>query len=104
MRDSRKFVNELGNEILMTVETAGTLVGYVIVGPDSATTGHLTFQEAAQFHEALGLALTCPACNGKGEVADYVGLEMRCIGVECPDCGGTGKRALTSGQSEAGSS
>lgn len=32
----------------------------------------------------------CPECNGKGEVADYVGLEMRPVGVECPTCGGTG--------------
>lgn len=39
----------------------------------------------------LSLLKSCAECAGKGEAADYVGLEMRCVGVECPSCGGDGK-------------
>jgi hypothetical protein len=35
----------------------------------------------------------CRSCDGKGHEADYVGLEMKCVQVDCPDCYGTGKRA-----------
>lgn len=42
----------------------------------------------------------CTSCDGKGEVADYVGLEMKCVGAECPDCKGTGA-ALSAGKSQA---
>lgn len=35
--------------------------------------------------------IKCEACNGRGEVADYVGLEMKCVGVECWNCRGTGR-------------
>ncbi len=32
----------------------------------------------------------CPSCDGRGLVGDYVGLEMRCVGVECSRCLGSG--------------
>jgi hypothetical protein len=33
----------------------------------------------------------CAECFGHGVACDYVGLEMRPIGVECPSCCGTGR-------------
>lgn len=36
----------------------------------------------------------CRDCKGTGLVADYVGLEMKPIGVECESCGGTGRLEL----------
>lgn len=33
----------------------------------------------------------CKQCGGTGEIAEYVGLEMRCVAVECDACGGTGR-------------
>ena len=33
----------------------------------------------------------CPSCKGNGTQADYVGLEMRCVAVECDRCKGTGE-------------
>lgn len=33
----------------------------------------------------------CPMCDGSGVVADYIGLEMKPVGVECDRCNGTGK-------------
>lgn len=33
----------------------------------------------------------CPNCLGKGTEADYVGLDMRSVEVECGTCRGTGK-------------
>jgi DnaJ-class molecular chaperone len=32
----------------------------------------------------------CPNCKGKGTEPDWVGLEMRCVMVECTRCKGTG--------------
>lgn len=32
----------------------------------------------------------CPHCNGQGTEADYIGLEMDCVEIECPACYGTG--------------
>ena len=32
----------------------------------------------------------CPECRGTGTVADYVGLEMRCVEAECGHCNGKG--------------
>lgn len=37
-----------------------------------------------------GELAVCRECNGRGTSADYVGLEMRCVEVECPSCSGTG--------------
>lgn len=34
---------------------------------------------------------TCRQCGGTGLIADYTGLEMKCVGVECDACGGTGE-------------
>ena len=34
----------------------------------------------------------CRNCGGRGIEADYVGLEMRCVEVECSFCRGTGKK------------
>lgn len=34
--------------------------------------------------------MNCPNCNGRGTEADYVGLEMKCVEVECSKCNGTG--------------
>jgi len=46
----------------------------------------------ARIREAL--AQPCPACKGKGTEADYVGLEMRCVEVDCSTCGGSGKQGV----------
>lgn len=32
----------------------------------------------------------CGACDGRGYEADYVGLEMKCVQVDCSFCNGTG--------------
>lgn len=32
----------------------------------------------------------CKACDGRGSEADYVGLEMKCVEVDCSFCNGTG--------------
>lgn len=36
----------------------------------------------------------CRSCDGKGYEADYIGLEMKCVQVNCPDCKGTGRVML----------
>lgn len=36
----------------------------------------------------------CPSCEGQGQIADYVGLEMHCVGVDCDRCKGTGRIAV----------
>jgi hypothetical protein len=43
----------------------------------------------------------CAGCNGRGTAADYVGLEMRCIEVECPWCKGIGSAAQHPSVAEA---
>ena len=40
------------------------------------------------------MAMDCKHCYGRGTQADYMGLEMRCVEVECPDCNGTGKSKI----------
>ena len=35
----------------------------------------------------------CLNCDGQGLEPDYVGLEMRCVGVRCSDCGGSGVKS-----------
>ena len=39
-----------------------------------------------------GTCSVCPDCHGTGGEADYVGLEMKCVEVECSRCHGTGKK------------
>lgn len=34
----------------------------------------------------------CKVCRGTGTVADYIGLEMKCVEVDCEVCHGTGKQ------------
>lgn len=36
----------------------------------------------------------CRSCNGRGTTADYIGLEMKPVEVECDRCSGTGRAAL----------
>ena len=38
--------------------------------------------------------MVCEYCYGRGTQAAYVGMEMRCVEVECPDCNGTGKAKI----------
>lgn len=35
----------------------------------------------------------CKWCGGTGTEADYIGLEMKCVEVECSACNGTGTAA-----------
>ena len=41
---------------------------------------------------SMGVAVqvTCPHCGGTGTVADWIGLEMKRVEVECDSCCGTG--------------
>jgi DnaJ-class molecular chaperone len=41
-------------------------------------------------HIVEGPDVKCPDCRGKGTTADYVGLEMKPVEVECDRCNGTG--------------
>lgn len=34
----------------------------------------------------------CRGCGGTGQEADYVGLEMKPVAVDCDHCGGSGER------------
>lgn len=34
----------------------------------------------------------CSCCKGTGQEADYVGLEMKPVAVDCEICGGSGER------------
>ena len=34
----------------------------------------------------------CTLCDGRGTVPDWIGLEMKCIEVDCEKCHGTGKQ------------
>ncbi len=52
--------------------------GYAVYGPPAACT--------------CGMCGVCPSCGGRGEVADYVGLEMKPVAVDCEVCHGTGKQ------------
>ena len=36
--------------------------------------------------------MNCTGCYGTGQVADYVGLDMKCVADTCPHCGGSGAR------------
>lgn len=42
-----------------------------------------------------GLDEKCKYCHGEGVVADYVGLHMSCVAVECDRCKGTGHASVT---------
>lgn len=47
--------------------------------------------EQAIASAAAPIMAKCRACDGEGCEADYVGLEMKCIAVNCSTCGGSGK-------------
>ncbi len=36
----------------------------------------------------------CMGCDGEGVIADYEGLEMKCVAIECSCCKGSGKVAV----------
>lgn len=53
----RRFTNELGNDIKITVEGAAGQVAIAIAGPLSESTNMLTRCEARELHAALGEVL-----------------------------------------------
>lgn len=52
----------------------------------------VTNREAAVIGTLNKCLRACPECDGTGLITDYIGLEMKPVGVECDKCHGSGRR------------
>lgn len=68
----RRFTNELGNDIKITVEGAAGQVAIAIAGPLSESTSMLTRCEARELHAALGEVLGIAITAGSKSMADQI--------------------------------